>query len=123
VVAGTHGKTTTTSMLAWIYEVASRDGDGVCAFVFDRRGSRRILGSSFHGARLAPFIIEGDEYDTAFFDKGPKFMHYFPDAAILDACRVRPRGYLSRFGCGEDGVQAFGESGSAARAAGGVRRK
>lgn len=102
VVCGTHGKTTTTSMLAWIYETAAQ-AQGPARTIqnakdltsADERGSRwkpsfliggvaENFGTSFHvqeGTR--PFILEGDEYDTAFFDKGPKFLHYFPDAAIL----------------------------------------
>lgn len=87
VVAGTHGKTTTTSMLAWIYEVASRSrAEFAPSFLIG--GVAENFGTSFmvrplvEGARR-PFILEGDEYDTAFFDKGPKFLHYFPDAAIL----------------------------------------
>jgi UDP-N-acetylmuramate: L-alanyl-gamma-D-glutamyl-meso-diaminopimelate ligase len=91
VVAGTHGKTTTTSMLAWIYEVASRgDVPDAARFApsFLIGGVAENFGSSFMvraaepGTR-GPFLLEGDEYDTAFFDKGPKFLHYFPDAAIL----------------------------------------
>jgi UDP-N-acetylmuramate: L-alanyl-gamma-D-glutamyl-meso-diaminopimelate ligase len=87
VVAGTHGKTTTTSMLAWIYEVASRTRPEL-APSFLIGGVAENFGTSFMvrhesvGVRQ-PFILEGDEYDTAFFDKGPKFLHYFPDAAIL----------------------------------------
>ena len=87
VVAGTHGKTTTTSMLAWIYEVVSRtQGEFAPSFLIG--GVAENFGTSFmvrplkDGTRQ-PFILEGDEYDTAFFDKGPKFLHYFPDAAIL----------------------------------------
>jgi UDP-N-acetylmuramate: L-alanyl-gamma-D-glutamyl-meso-diaminopimelate ligase len=82
VVAGTHGKTTTTSMLAWIYEVASRRNPAL-APSFLIGGIAENFGSSFQLRDGRPFIIEGDEYDTAFFDKGPKFMHYFPDAMIL----------------------------------------
>jgi UDP-N-acetylmuramate: L-alanyl-gamma-D-glutamyl-meso-diaminopimelate ligase len=87
VVAGTHGKTTTTSMLAWIYEVASRT-DRSFAPSFLIGGVAENFGTSFMvrqaepGTR-GPFLLEGDEYDTAFFDKGPKFLHYFPEAAIL----------------------------------------
>jgi UDP-N-acetylmuramate: L-alanyl-gamma-D-glutamyl-meso-diaminopimelate ligase len=83
VVCGTHGKTTTTSMLAWIYEVAAR-ADPKLAPSFLIGGVAENFGTSFRvqqGTR--PFLLEGDEYDTAFFDKGPKFLHYFPDAAIL----------------------------------------
>src|ERR1700678_1553006 len=82
VVAGTHGKTTTTSMLAWIYEVASRAKPEV-APSFLIGGIAENFGTSFRVRDSKPFILEGDEYDTAFFDKGPKFMHYFPDALIL----------------------------------------
>ena len=82
VVAGTHGKTTTTSMLAWIYEVAARQRPEL-APSFLIGGVAENFGSSFQLRDGRPFILEGDEYDTAFFDKGPKFLHYFPDAAIL----------------------------------------
>ena len=87
VVAGTHGKTTTTSMLAWIYEVASKS-DARFAPSFLIGGVAENFGTSFMVREPAagvrgPFLLEGDEYDTAFFDKGPKFLHYFPDAAIL----------------------------------------
>lgn len=82
VVAGTHGKTTTTSMLSWIYEVAARRVPEM-APSFLIGGVAENFGTSFQLRQGRPFIIEGDEYDTAFFDKGPKFMHYFPDALIL----------------------------------------
>jgi len=82
VVAGTHGKTTTTSMLAWIYEVASRTNPEL-APSFLIGGVAENFGTSFKVRPTRPFLLEGDEYDTAFFDKGPKFLHYFPDAAIL----------------------------------------
>lgn len=77
VVAGTHGKTTTTSMLAWIFERAGLHPSFLIG------GIAENFGSSFQIRDGKHFIIEGDEYDTAFFDKGPKFLHYFPDAAIL----------------------------------------
>ena len=77
VVAGTHGKTTTTSMLAWIFEVAGAQPSFLIGGVAEN------FGGSF-GLRQGPdFILEGDEYDTAFFDKGPKFLHYLPDSLIL----------------------------------------
>ena len=82
VVAGTHGKTTTTSMLAWIYQVASRK-DPALEPSFLIGGVAENFGTSFHLRPTRTFILEGDEYDTAFFDKGPKFLHYFPDALIL----------------------------------------
>ena len=82
VVAGTHGKTTTTSMLAWIYQTAARDNPALePSFLIG--GVAENFGSSFQLRPTQPFIVEGDEYDTAFFDKGPKFLHYFPDALIL----------------------------------------
>jgi UDP-N-acetylmuramate: L-alanyl-gamma-D-glutamyl-meso-diaminopimelate ligase len=82
VVAGTHGKTTTTSMLAWIYETASaRNSQFAPSFLIG--GVAENFSTSFMVRPTKPFILEGDEYDTAFFDKGPKFMHYFPDSAIL----------------------------------------
>ena len=82
VVAGTHGKTTTTSMLAWIYQVAARVNPALePSFLIG--GVAENFGSSFQLRPMRTFIVEGDEYDTAFFDKGPKFLHYFPDALIL----------------------------------------
>jgi UDP-N-acetylmuramate: L-alanyl-gamma-D-glutamyl-meso-diaminopimelate ligase len=82
VVAGTHGKTTTTSMLAWIYQVASKlDPEREPSFLIG--GVAENFATSFQLRPTRTFIIEGDEYDTAFFDKGPKFLHYFPDALIL----------------------------------------
>jgi UDP-N-acetylmuramate: L-alanyl-gamma-D-glutamyl-meso-diaminopimelate ligase len=82
VVAGTHGKTTTTSMLSWIYQVASHEHPALePSFLIG--GVAENFGTSFQLRPTRTFIIEGDEYDTAFFDKGPKFLHYFPDALIL----------------------------------------
>jgi UDP-N-acetylmuramate: L-alanyl-gamma-D-glutamyl-meso-diaminopimelate ligase len=82
VVAGTHGKTTTTSMLAWIYETSARTRvERGPSFLIG--GVAENFGTSFQISPTKSFILEGDEYDTAFFDKGPKFMHYFPDAVIL----------------------------------------
>jgi len=82
VVAGTHGKTTTTSMLAWIYQFSARENPALePSFLIG--GVAENFGSSFQLRPTRTFILEGDEYDTAFFDKGPKFMHYFPDGLIL----------------------------------------
>jgi UDP-N-acetylmuramate: L-alanyl-gamma-D-glutamyl-meso-diaminopimelate ligase len=82
VVAGTHGKTTTTSVLAWIYQVAAKETPTLePSFLIG--GVAENFGSSFQLRPTRAFIVEGDEYDTAFFDKGPKFLHYFPDALIL----------------------------------------
>jgi len=77
VVAGTHGKTTTTSMLAWIFETAGFQPSFLIGGIAENFGRSFGLGEGKH------FIVEGDEYDTAFFDKGPKFLHYFPDSLIL----------------------------------------
>ena len=76
-VAGTHGKTTTTSMLAWIFQTANLNPSFLVGGIAENFGSSFALKPTQH------FIIEADEYDSAFFDKGPKFMHYFPDGLIL----------------------------------------
>jgi UDP-N-acetylmuramate: L-alanyl-gamma-D-glutamyl-meso-diaminopimelate ligase len=78
-VAGTHGKTTTTSMLSWIFEAAGLKPSFLIGGIAENFGSSYALRPTRH------FLIEGDEYDTAFFDKGPKFLHYFPDAVILSS--------------------------------------
>jgi UDP-N-acetylmuramate: L-alanyl-gamma-D-glutamyl-meso-diaminopimelate ligase len=77
VVAGTHGKTTTTSMLSWIFHSAGEQPSFLIGGIAENFGSSFALGKGKY------FILEGDEYDTAFFDKGPKFLHYFPDSVIL----------------------------------------
>ncbi len=78
VVAGTHGKTTTTAMLAWIFHVAGRRPDFLVGGVVPNFGERSYgLGGG------EEFIIEGDEYDSAYFDKQPKFLHYHPEQLIL----------------------------------------
>jgi UDP-N-acetylmuramate: L-alanyl-gamma-D-glutamyl-meso-diaminopimelate ligase len=77
VVAGTHGKTTTTSMLSWIFHTSGQQPSFLIGGIAENFGSSFALGQGRH------FILEGDEYDTAFFDKGPKFLHYFPDAVLL----------------------------------------
>jgi UDP-N-acetylmuramate: L-alanyl-gamma-D-glutamyl-meso-diaminopimelate ligase len=77
-VAGTHGKTTTTAMLAWILEDAGLDPGFLIGGVPENFGvSARLTASAF-------FVIEADEYDTAFFDKRSKFVHYHPRTAILN---------------------------------------
>jgi UDP-N-acetylmuramate: L-alanyl-gamma-D-glutamyl-meso-diaminopimelate ligase len=77
VIAGTHGKTTTTSMLAWIFKSAGLDPSFLIG------GIAENFGSSFAVTDGKHFVIEGDEYDTAFFDKGPKFLHYLPASVLL----------------------------------------
>lgn len=78
-VAGTHGKTTTTSMLAWVLEHAGLQPGFLVGGVPQNFGISARL-----GAPTAPFVIEADEYDTAFFDKRSKFVHYRPRTAILN---------------------------------------
>jgi UDP-N-acetylmuramate: L-alanyl-gamma-D-glutamyl-meso-diaminopimelate ligase len=78
VIAGTHGKTTTTSLMAWAMEKAD------CHPSFLIGGVAENFNASFRVAPSKYFVIEGDEYDTAYFDKGPKFMHYLPDTVILN---------------------------------------
>src|SRR5713101_8381609 len=78
VVAGTHGKTTTTSIAAWLMDQGGLNP----AFLIG--GVAQNFGVSFRVTDSNYFIIEGDEYDTAYFDKGPKFMHYLPEIAIVN---------------------------------------
>jgi UDP-N-acetylmuramate: L-alanyl-gamma-D-glutamyl-meso-diaminopimelate ligase len=79
VVAGTHGKTTSTAMLAWVLECAGRAPSlMVGGEVLDFGGNYKLGDGEY-------FVVEGDEYDTAFFDKGPKFMHYRPQGLLLTA--------------------------------------
>lgn len=78
VVAGTHGKTTTTSLMAWAMECAGANPSFLIGGVAEN------FNSSFRVTDSPYFVIEGDEYDTAYFDKGPKFMHYLPDTVILN---------------------------------------
>lgn len=77
VVAGTHGKTTVTSLLAWMFHSAGLSPGFLIG------GLPRNFPQSFSRGSGPHFILEGDEYDTAFFDKGPKFLHYRPDTVIL----------------------------------------
>jgi UDP-N-acetylmuramate: L-alanyl-gamma-D-glutamyl-meso-diaminopimelate ligase len=78
VVTGTHGKTTTTSMLTWIFEHAGLHPSFLIGGIPDNLGQ---------GARFTDspwFILEGDEYDTAFFDKRSKFVHYLPEVVVVN---------------------------------------
>lgn len=77
-VAGTHGKTTTTSIAAWVMD------QGGLNPTFLIGGVAQNFGNSFRVTHGDYFIIEADEYDTAYFDKGPKFMHYLPELAIVN---------------------------------------
>jgi UDP-N-acetylmuramate: L-alanyl-gamma-D-glutamyl-meso-diaminopimelate ligase len=77
VVAGTHGKTTTTSIAAWVMEQGKLNPTCLVGGVVQN------FDVSFRVTESDYFLIEGDEYDTAYFDKGPKFMHYLPELAIV----------------------------------------
>jgi UDP-N-acetylmuramate: L-alanyl-gamma-D-glutamyl-meso-diaminopimelate ligase len=78
VVTGTHGKTTTTALTAWLLQASGKEPGLLVG------GVPLDLGASFQrGGDSAPFVIEGDEYDTAYYDKRPKFVHYRPHIAIL----------------------------------------
>jgi UDP-N-acetylmuramate: L-alanyl-gamma-D-glutamyl-meso-diaminopimelate ligase len=77
-VAGTHGKTTTTSIAAWVMDQGGLNPGFLIG------GVAQNFGSSFRVTHTDYFIIEADEYDTAYFDKGPKFMHYLPELAIVN---------------------------------------
>ena len=77
VVSGTHGKTTTTAMLAWIFHTAGKRPNFLVGGVAENFGKSYGLGGGDE------FILEGDEYETAFWDRGPKFFHYHPDDLII----------------------------------------
>jgi UDP-N-acetylmuramate: L-alanyl-gamma-D-glutamyl-meso-diaminopimelate ligase len=78
VIAGTHGKTTTTSLMAWVMDAGGLDPSFLIGGVAEN------FGASFKVTNSSHFVIEGDEYDTAFWDKGPKFLHYLSDVLILN---------------------------------------
>src|SRR5678816_4378732 len=77
VISGTHGKTTTTAMMSWMLDQAGRKPSFLVG------GIAENFGRSFQVADGPDFVIEGDEYDTAFFDKGPKFLHYLPRIVLV----------------------------------------
>jgi UDP-N-acetylmuramate: L-alanyl-gamma-D-glutamyl-meso-diaminopimelate ligase len=77
VVSGTHGKTTTTAMLAWIFHTAGKQPNFLVGGVAENFGKSYGLGGG------EEFILEGDEYETAIWDRGPKFFHYHPDDLIV----------------------------------------
>jgi UDP-N-acetylmuramate: L-alanyl-gamma-D-glutamyl-meso-diaminopimelate ligase len=79
VVSGTHGKTTTTAMLAWIFHSAEKQPTFLVGGIAENFGKSYGLGSG------PEVILEGDEYETAFWDRGPKFFHYHPDDLIITA--------------------------------------
>jgi UDP-N-acetylmuramate: L-alanyl-gamma-D-glutamyl-meso-diaminopimelate ligase len=77
VVSGTHGKTTTTAMAAWVWADCGRDPGYLIG------GAPRDLAASFHDGAGDRFIVEGDEYNAAYFDRGAKFLHYQPETLLL----------------------------------------
>lgn len=77
VIAGTHGKTTTTSLCAWVLDQAGLDPGFMIGGVARNFGRNDRVGTG------APFVVEGDEYDSCFFDKEPKFLHYRPHIGVL----------------------------------------
>jgi UDP-N-acetylmuramate: L-alanyl-gamma-D-glutamyl-meso-diaminopimelate ligase len=77
VVSGTHGKTTTTAMLAWIFQTVGKRPNFLVGGVAENFGKSYGLGGG------EEIILEGDEYETAFWDRGPKFFHYHPDDLII----------------------------------------
>ncbi len=78
VITGTHGKTTTTSLMAWLLEAAGRDPSFVVGGIPVNFNHNFKLGDG------PEFVIEGDEYNTAFFDKGPKFLHYHANTLLVN---------------------------------------
>ncbi len=80
VVTGTHGKTTATSLIGWILTHAGKDPSVLVGGVAQNLGGSARIGRGEH------FVIEGDEYDTAFFDKTPKFLHYGARTLLLTSC-------------------------------------
>lgn len=85
VVSGTHGKTTTTAMLAWIFHTAGKRPNFLVGGVAENFGKSYGLGGG------EEFILEGDEYETAFWDRGPKFFHYHPDDLIVTSLNSTTR--------------------------------
>src|SRR5512146_1773904 len=81
VIAGTHGKTTTTSMTAWLLTAGGRDPSMLVGGIAANFGAD---GSSYRIGHGREFVIEGDEYDSAFFDKTAKFLKYLPDIAVIN---------------------------------------
>ncbi len=77
VVSGTHGKTTTTALAAWVWTACGRDPGYLIG------GAPKDLPASFHAGSGDRFVVEGDEYNAAYFDRGPKFLHYRPETLVL----------------------------------------
>ena len=78
VVAGTHGKTTTSSLIAWILDYADRNPGFLIG------GIPNNFGRGFQAGEGQEFVVEGDEYDSAYFDKVSKFLRYMPDIGVIN---------------------------------------
>ena len=92
VVSGTHGKTTTTAMLAWIFQVAGKKPNFLVGGVAENFGKSYGLGGG------EEFILEGDEYDSAYWDKAAKFFHYHPDDLIITSLEYDHADIYADFG-------------------------
>ncbi len=99
VITGTHGKTTTTAMMAWVLEYAGLSPSFLVG------GITRNFDSSVQLGKGEYFVIEGDEYDSAFFDKRPKFLHYFPDYLIFNNLEFDHADIYSDLAAIEDGFR------------------
>jgi UDP-N-acetylmuramate: L-alanyl-gamma-D-glutamyl-meso-diaminopimelate ligase len=95
VVTGTHGKTTTTALLAWIFHVAGKRPNFLVGGIAENFGRSYGLGGGDE------FILEGDEYETAFFDRGPKFFHYHPETLVLTSLEYDHADIYADFGAYE----------------------
>lgn len=89
VIAGTHGKTTTTSLIAWVMQAAGLDPSYLVGGIIQNTGRGFKLGKGDF------FVVEGDEYRTAFFDQRPKFLHYHPEIAVLTTCEFDHPDYFA----------------------------
>ena len=103
-IAGTHGKTTTTSIAAWVMDQGGLNPSFLIG------GVAQNFGHSFRVTHSDYFIIEADEYDTAYFDKGPKFMHYLPELAIVNNIEFDHADIYLGSRRGETRVSSFHES-------------
>ena len=117
VVTGTHGKTTTTSMLSWILHHAGRHPNFLIGGVAENFGRSFGLGGG------KEFVLEGDEYDSAFFDKAPKFLHYHPQEMIITSLEFDHADIYDRPCGNRASIPARGESRSAQRAHRSLGRK
>ena len=101
VVAGTHGKTTTTGILIHLFTSAGKDPGFLVGGVLQEQGT------SYHAGQGDHFIVEGDEYDTAYFDKRPKFLHYQPTTAIITSMELDHTDIYSDFDAYRSAFESF----------------